>query len=237
MLSRRQALARLRRRHRCACADARRAGPARSAVAGACPSLSGRRLRWIVPNAAGGGYDTESRLLQPLLSRRLGAEIVIDNQAGAGGLVGARAIAGARPDGPTLGILGVPGPAGRLADGRDRRRPIPSTAFTVLGRIARSWHVWGTGASSPLPTIDAVVAASARRPLVCAINEVGQRQLRQHHRHGRAARHRRRVRRRLCGHAQRLPGRDARRRRSGLLQLRDHRATSSRPATCVRCCR
>ena len=142
------------------------------ALSGPCPSLRGRRLRWIVPNAAGGGYDTESRLLQPRLSRQLGAEIVIDNQAGAGGLVGARAIAGARPDGTTVGILGVPGLLVASLMG-ETQAPDPSTAFTVLGRIARSWHVWGTGASSPLPTIDAVVAASAHRPLVCAINEVG----------------------------------------------------------------
>ena len=137
-----------------------------------CPSLAGRRLRWIVPNAAGGGYDTESRMLQPLLARRLGADIVIDNQAGAGGLVGARAIAGARPDGSTLGILGVPGLLVASLMG-ETQAPDPVTAFTVLGRIARSWHVWATGTSSPFSTIHAIVAASASRPLICAINEVG----------------------------------------------------------------
>lgn len=146
--------------------------PRRAPRDGACPPLAGRRLRWIVPNAAGGGYDTESRLLQPLLARRLGADIVIDNQAGAGGVIGARAIAGARPDGATLGILGVPGLLVASLMG-ETQAPDPATAFTVLGRIARSWHVWGTGASSPLSTIDAVVAASARRPLICGINEVG----------------------------------------------------------------
>ena len=125
-----------------------------------------------MPNAAGGGYDTESRLLQPLLERRLGADIVIHNQAGAGGLVGARAIAGARKDGATLGILGVPGLLVASLMG-ETRAPHPATDFTVLGRIARSWHVWGSGASSPLASIDAVVAASPSRPLICAINEVG----------------------------------------------------------------
>ena len=108
MPSRRQALARA-----AALLGALAVAPAcqsaRPAREGVCPSLAGRRLRWIVPNAAGGGYDTESRMLQPLLARRLGADIVIDNPAGAGGLVGARAIAGARPDGSTLGILSVPG--------------------------------------------------------------------------------------------------------------------------------
>ena len=94
MVSRRQALARLAAGIGASGDGARHVGDGPRSATGACPSLAGRRLRWVVPNAAGGGYDTESRLLQPLLSRRLGADIVIDNQAGAGGLVGARAIAG-----------------------------------------------------------------------------------------------------------------------------------------------
>lgn len=171
MISRRQALA-----HIIAVAGAlavaSACGRPRVSRTGLCPTLAGRRLRWIVPNAAGGGYDTESRLLQPLLARRLGADIVIDNQAGAGGLVGARAIARADADGTTLGILGVPGLLMASLMG-ETQAPDPSSAFTVLGRISRSWHVWATGASSALRHIDTVVATSARRPLVCAINEVG----------------------------------------------------------------
>jgi tripartite-type tricarboxylate transporter receptor subunit TctC len=142
-----------------------------AAPAGACPTLAGRRLRWIVPNAAGGGYDTESRLLQPLLERRLGATILVDNRAGAGGLVGARAIASAPPDGRTLGIVGVPGLL--VASLTGAAAPNPATAFTVLGRIGRSGHVWAAGARSGIASIDDLPAAGARRPLVCGINEVG----------------------------------------------------------------
>ena len=86
--------------------------------------------------------------------------------------MGARAIAGARPDGSTLGILSVPGLLVASLMG-ETQAPDPATAFTVLGRIARSWHVWATGTSSPFSTIHAIVAASASRPLICAINEVG----------------------------------------------------------------
>lgn len=138
---------------------------------GACPSLTGRRLRWIVPNAAGGGYDTESRLVRPHLEERLGARILIDNQAGAGGMVGARAIAAAPPDGRTLGIIGAPGLLVAALTG-ETMAPGP-TAFTILGRIARSWHVWATGARSGLAGVEDAVTAAARRPLVCGINEVG----------------------------------------------------------------
>ena len=65
-----------------------------SAAHGACPGLRGP-VRWIVPNAAGGGYDAFSRLLAPYLERGLGARIHVDNIAGAGGLRGATVLSGA----------------------------------------------------------------------------------------------------------------------------------------------
>lgn len=141
-------------------------------VSGACPALGGGRLRWIVPNAAGGGYDTESRLLRPHLEAALDATIRIDNVAGAGGLTGARSIASAPPDGRTLGLVGVPGLLVAALTG-EADAPDPTTAFTVLGRISRSWHVWATSATSGLRSMEDVAAAASRRPLVFGINEVG----------------------------------------------------------------
>ena len=144
----------------------------RPQVTGACPPLAGRRLRWIVPNSAGGGYDTESRLLQPLVERALGAEIVVENQPGAGGIVGARAIVRARPDGATLGIIGVPGLLVASLMGASGA-PHPARDFTILGRIGRSWHVWATGLRSGLTSLDDARATARSRPLVCALNETG----------------------------------------------------------------
>jgi tripartite-type tricarboxylate transporter receptor subunit TctC len=139
---------------------------------GPCAAVAGGRIRWIVPNAAGGGYDTESRLIERFLERRLGVEIGVDNVPGAGGIAGARAIAGAAPDGRTLGIAGVPGLlAAALAGGPGV--PNPATDFTILGRVSRSWHVWATGRGSALTTIDAALTAGETRPLLFAINEVG----------------------------------------------------------------
>ena len=142
------------------------------AASGACPGIGGRQIRWVVPNAAGGGYDTESRLLRPHLEAALGATIRIDNVAGAGGLIGARSIVSAPPDGLTLGIVGVPGLLVAALTG-ETAAPDPSKAFTILGRIARSWHVWATAGTSSLRSMRDVVAEAARRPLVFGINEIG----------------------------------------------------------------
>ena len=167
-VSRRQALATL------AATTAALAGCGRPTVrsGGACPSIAGHRVRWVVPNAPGGGYDTESRLHKPLLEAALDATIQIDNVAGAGGLIGARAIAGAPADGLTLGIVGVPGLLVASLLGQ-AEAPEPSRAFTVLGRVSRSWHVWATGAGSGFQTMADVAARAPRRALVCGINEVG----------------------------------------------------------------
>jgi tripartite-type tricarboxylate transporter receptor subunit TctC len=123
-----------------------------------------------VPNAVGGGYDTESRLLQPLVARQLGIDIVVDNQPSAGGIVGARIIATARPDGTTLGIISAPGLL--VASLTGLSAPNPARDFTVLGRIGRSWHVWAASPTSPVATLDRLFAVAATRPLIVGLNQV-----------------------------------------------------------------
>jgi tripartite-type tricarboxylate transporter receptor subunit TctC len=61
-----------------------------------------RPIRLVVPFPAGGGADTLARLIMPKVEQALGATIVIDNRAGAGGNVGAEYVAHAAPDGYTL---------------------------------------------------------------------------------------------------------------------------------------
>ena len=61
-----------------------------------------RPIRLIVPFPPGGALDGYARIIQPALSQELGQAIVIENQPGAGGLIGATAVAKAAPDGYTL---------------------------------------------------------------------------------------------------------------------------------------
>ena len=60
-------------------------------------------IRIIVPLAAGSAVDNAARIVAQKMSQNLGQSIVIDNQAGAAGLIGAGAVAKAAPDGYTLG--------------------------------------------------------------------------------------------------------------------------------------
>jgi tripartite-type tricarboxylate transporter receptor subunit TctC len=60
-----------------------------------------RAVRIIVPVAAGGGVDVMARILAQGLSERWG-QFVVENRAGAGGIIGARSVIGAAADGYTL---------------------------------------------------------------------------------------------------------------------------------------
>lgn len=64
-----------------------------------------RTIRFILPNATGSGVDAITRAAQPALAKALGSSIVVDNQPGAGGIVGLQALARSAPDGQTLGVV------------------------------------------------------------------------------------------------------------------------------------
>ncbi len=66
---------------------------------------SGRPVRLILPIAAGSGVDTIARTASNALNSSFGAPVTIENMPGAGGVIGASAIAKAPPDGGTLGFV------------------------------------------------------------------------------------------------------------------------------------
>ena len=74
----------------------------RIATAQAFPN---RYVRLVVPFAAGGGGDALARPLAGRLSEMWGQQVVIENRGGAGGSVGAQAVAQSAPDGYTI-LLG-----------------------------------------------------------------------------------------------------------------------------------
>src|SRR5690554_7063268 len=61
-----------------------------------------KMIRIIVPFGAGSLTDTTLRIISPKLSESLGVPIVIENKAGASGMIGSSQVAGSPPDGYTL---------------------------------------------------------------------------------------------------------------------------------------
>ena len=64
-------------------------------------------IRLIVPYAAGGYYDLVARVTSPRLSEQLGQAVVVENRAGANGMIGTDFVAKSAPDGYTILIGGI----------------------------------------------------------------------------------------------------------------------------------
>ena len=70
--------------------------------AGAQGAFPSQPIRIIVPFTPGTGMDTIARVVAPRLSERLGQSVVVQNQPGASGNIGAEAVARSAPDGHTV---------------------------------------------------------------------------------------------------------------------------------------
>ena len=73
------------------------------------PSLSfaqaDRPVKFILPNATGSGVDAITRAAAPALGKALGTSVVVENQAGASGVIGLQALSKNPPDGFTLSVV------------------------------------------------------------------------------------------------------------------------------------
>ncbi len=77
-----------------------------TALAHAQANYPVRAVRVIVPSAPGGGTDISARIIAPQLTQFLGQQVIVENRAGAGTMIGGEAVARAAPDGYTL-LMGV----------------------------------------------------------------------------------------------------------------------------------
>jgi tripartite-type tricarboxylate transporter receptor subunit TctC len=76
--------------------------PAAGGSVSAQGTFPSRTIRVIVPFPAGGTTDMLARLFAQRMSEGLGQSVLVENMGGAGGSVGADAVAKAEPDGHTL---------------------------------------------------------------------------------------------------------------------------------------
>ena len=64
-----------------------------------------KTVRFVLPNATGSGVDAITRAAQPALAKALGHPVVVENQPGAGGVLGLQTLARSAPDGFTLSVV------------------------------------------------------------------------------------------------------------------------------------
>ena len=122
-----------------------------------------RPVTIVVPFAAGGGNDILARLLAQHMGSALGQPFVIENRAGAGGTIGARAVAKATPDGYTLmvghsGVFAI-APALYAEPGYEPRRD-----FAPIGLIASYQQILVVHPSMPVHSVTELIALARKEP-------------------------------------------------------------------------
>jgi tripartite-type tricarboxylate transporter receptor subunit TctC len=122
-----------------------------------------RPITLIIPFPPGGSTDIVGRIAADGMARELGQPIVIDNRGGAGGAIGAKAIADAAPDGYTLGVATVSTHVVNPVVQKDLRYD-PLTSFTLLSQIAVVPDVLAINPSVPAHHIAQFIDYARRNP-------------------------------------------------------------------------
>jgi len=121
-----------------------------------------RPIRLIVPAGPGGPTDLPARLVSQILPK-LGQPAVVENRAGAGGAIGARAVMTAAPDGYTLlvgntSVLAV-FPAVSASAGYD-----PAKNFAPVAKVSESYQILVVPSSSAFTSARELVAHAKAHP-------------------------------------------------------------------------
>lgn len=114
-----------------------------------------KTIRLIVPFPAGGGADAVARLVAERLSVRLEQTVMVDNRAGAGGSIGALAVANAPSDGYTL-LINNNGHA--IVPNLQSVTWDPVKDFIAISQVSVLPMIIFTNAKSPITSVDQLIA-------------------------------------------------------------------------------
>jgi tripartite-type tricarboxylate transporter receptor subunit TctC len=120
-------------------------------------------VKIVVPFVAGGGVDVVARIVAPRLGEELGQSVIIENRGGAGGALGAAAVAQAPADGYTL-LMGTGSTHGTNSNVYARLSYDPVRDFVPVVLLSSSPLLLIVPQASPAKSVGDLIASGRSRP-------------------------------------------------------------------------
>jgi len=131
------------------------------AAAAGADDYPNRPVRLIIPFPPGGSNDVVGRLVAKQLSEQLGQQVVVDNRAGAGGVIGTEVAAGAPADGYTLLIISI---AHAVNPALHTLPYDPITSFTPISVLASGSNVLVVNPELNVKSVKDLLALAKEKP-------------------------------------------------------------------------
>ena len=123
----------------------------------------GKTITFIVPYPAGGATDIGARLLCASMEKELGVPIQVVNKGGAGSQTGLTELAGAKPDGYTIGFANIPTAILIYLD-PERKATFNAKSFVPIGVHVVDPSAIGVAANGPYKSLKDLVDAGKAKP-------------------------------------------------------------------------
>jgi tripartite-type tricarboxylate transporter receptor subunit TctC len=122
-----------------------------------------RAIRLVVPYAPGGVSDITGRIVAQKMAELLGQPVVVENRAGAGGMVGTGSVAKSAPDGYTIVLSSL---SAYAIGPRLVKAPLydPINDFTAIGAVALSPTILTINAALPFQSLRDLIAYAKANP-------------------------------------------------------------------------
>jgi len=119
-------------------------------------------IKLVVPFPAGGSTDLVARAVAQEMTTALGQQVIVDNKAGAGSLIGSEYVAKAKPDGYTILMAGLTNVFLPYVHKNLTFNPVDDYAY--IGLVADLPNVIAVNASTPYKTFADLVKAEHAKP-------------------------------------------------------------------------
>ena len=140
-------------------------------LAAAQADYPGKLIRIVVPYGAGGSTDVLSRIVAQKLGDRMGKSVIVENRAGANGIIGSDLVAKAAPDGYTF-LMASNGQAVNVVLQKDLPFDLARDLVPIVN-VAVMPNVLAVHPSQPIRSVKELIAAAKAKPGTLAYGHAG----------------------------------------------------------------